>query len=59
VAEALCDCVLVLGPGGAAYYDDIKDGIAAYAESRAAAPAAPATDQPGAAAATPLIKVGD
>jgi capsular polysaccharide transport system ATP-binding protein len=59
VVEALCDCVLVLGPGGAAYYDDIKDGIEAYAEARAAAQAAPAPDQPGSGAASPLLRVDD
>lgn len=41
VAEQFCDCVLLMGPTGAVYYDDLKEGLAAFAEQRAAVQPAP------------------
>jgi capsular polysaccharide transport system ATP-binding protein len=58
LAEQLCDCALVLGPQGAVYYDDIKDGLAAFAEVRAAAQAASGAYTTATGTVTPLVKVG-
>ena len=38
VAEQFCDCALLVGCGSAVYYDDLKEGLDAFAEQRATAP---------------------
>jgi len=55
VAEQFCDCILLMNRDGVVYYDDLKEGLAAFAEQRAAAQAAPASATES-AGATPLFK---
>lgn len=48
VAEQFCDCLLLMRPEGAVFYDEIRGGLSAFQEARAAqaASAAPITAPP-------------